>query len=245
MRGLTLLLLLAAGSAWGGEPATEEEDGLATIVKKAGQVQIIPEQGFRKKTAKTGKSLVQGDLILTGEEATAVVAFRDRSKVALDGGTKLELIDPGEVRHEEGKAYYRLREGSVEGRQVRTGFSLIGVKGTEFLVSDSEGERTVAMDDGEVELTAPEGEFKLYREKEAQAFESYKEKRRRAVEQFRERERQAFERYKDRIRREFLEYTESFSLKTGKKATFDGQEATTGPIGDELKQDMQRLRNLL
>lgn len=245
MRGLTGVLLLMAVSAWGGDSPPQAMEGLATIAKKDGQVQIVPKQGFRKKPAETGQTLRQGDLVLTGEAATAVVAFRESSKVALDGGTKLELVDPGEVRQEGGKAYYRLREGNVEGRQVRTGFSLIGVKGTDFLVSDTEDSQAVAMDDGEVALTAPEGQFKLYQEKEAEAFESYKEKQRRAAEQFRERERKAFERYKDRIQREFLEYTESFALKTGRKATFEGKEATTGPVGDDLKQAMQRLQDLL
>ncbi|MFB6259119.1 MAG: FecR domain-containing protein, partial [Thiohalorhabdaceae bacterium] len=235
------LLLLLAGAAWGAEGDCQGEDALAWIAKTQGKVQVLPAEGFRKEQAKPCRALAEGDMVLTGEEATAVVAFDEASKVAMDGGTKLEIIDPEEVRQEGGKAYYRLQEGSTRGRQVRTEFSVIGVKGTEFLVSDTETAGALAMAEGEVEVTAPEGEFKLYEEKQAEAFDAYKQRQQEGIEA----QREAFQQYKEQVRREFVEYAESFSLGSGKMATFADGEATTGKVSEELEKDMQRLRDLL
>jgi len=245
MRWLTGLLLLLAGVAWGAEKDAEEgpqeKDAMAWIAKTQGQVQVLPSEGFRKEPAEPCRTLVKGDMVLTGEEATAVVAFDEASKVAMDGGTKLEIVDPEEVRQEGGKAYYRLQEGSTRGRQVRTEFSVIGVKGTEFLVSDTDKANALAMAEGDVEVAAPEGKFKLYEEKQAEAFDAYKQRQQEGIEAKRE----EFQQYKERVRREFVEYAESFSLGSGKMATFADGEATTGKVSEELEKDMQRLRDLL
>lgn len=234
------LLLLLAGGVWGAE-CSQGEDALAWITKTQGQVQVLPAEGFRKEPAEPCQSLAKGAMVLTAEEATAVVAFDKQSKVAMDGSTKLEVVDPDEVRQEGGKAYYRLQEGSTRGRQVRTEFSVIGVKGTEFLVSDTEGAGALAMDEGEVEVAAPEGKFKLYEEKQAEAFDAYKQRQQEGMEA----QREEFQQYKKRVRREFVEYAESFSLGSGKMATFSDGEATTGEVSEELEADMQRLRDLL
>ena len=250
MRGgwMGLFLLLFAGGALAAEgppqeaPDEDSSDGLGQVARAEGRVQVLPAEGFRKEPAEVGRALARGDMVLTGAEARAVLAFADGSRVAMNGETKLEMLDPGEVRQEGGKAFYRIRKGASQGRQVRTEFSVIGVKGTEFLVSDASDAKAVAMAEGEVEVAAPDdGQFKLYREKQQDAFDAYRQRQQQGVEEYR----QEFEQYKQRVRREFVEYARSFSLGGGKMATFGDGEATTGEVNEELEQDIRRLRDLL
>jgi hypothetical protein len=248
MRWVTAVVgLLLAGSvaAAGNTPddgaAMDEAGGLGEIVSTEGRVRLVPGGGFRKEPAKPGHALGAGDLVLTAEHAGAVLAFRDGSRVAMDATTKLEVVDPGELRQSGGRALYRVQSGSAEGRKVRTEFSVIGVKGTEFLVSDTGDAKAVAMAEGEVAIEAPEGAFKLYREKQTDAFESFKERQQQGVETMR----QEFEAYKRQVRREFVDYVRSFSLGSGKMATFGDGEATTGEVSDDMQEAIQRLRERL
>jgi len=243
--GLFLLLVTGGALAAGDAPRADAEktgEGVGQVARAEGRVQVLPAKGFRKEPAEAGRALAQGDMVLTGNEAQAVLAFADGSKVAMNGGTKLEVLDPGEVRQEGGKAFYRIRQSASQGRQVRTEFSVIGVKGTEFLVSDTGEAKAVAMAEGEVEVAAPDdGRFELYREKQADEFDAYRQRQQQGMDDYR----QEFEQYKQRVRREFVEYARSFSLGTGKMATFGDGEATTGAVSEELEQDIQRLRDLL
>lgn len=242
MRWWTGLLLLAAGTAWAAGDSPQEADAsLGEVVRTEGEVRVLPAEGFRKEPADAGRPLFRGDMVLTRDEAAAVLAFADGSRVAMDAEAKLEVVDPGELRQAGGKAYYRIRSGSAEGRQVRTAFSVIGVKGTEFLVSDTGDARAVAMAEGEVEIAAPEGQFKLYRKKQADEFADYRRRQQEGVAEYK----QEFEQYKEKVRREFVDYVDSFSLGSGKMATFGDGEATTGAVSEELETDIQRLRNLL
>lgn len=249
MRGgwMGLFLLLSAGGALAAgdtlqEAPEEHDDGLGEVVRADGRVQVLPARGFRKEPAEAGHALNQGDMVLTGDEARAVLAFADGSRVAMNGETKLEVLGPGAMRQEGGQVLYRIRKGSSQGRQVRTEFSVIGVKGTEFLVSDTGGARAVAMAEGEVEVAAPDdGRFKLYREKQQDEFDAYRQRQRQGMEDYR----QEFEQYKERVRREFVEYARSFSLGGGNMATFGDGEATTGKVSEEFEKEIQRLRKLL
>ncbi len=242
MRWLTGLLLLAAGPAWAaGSSSQEAGESLGEVVRTEGEVRVLPAEDFRKVPAEPGRPLFQGDLVLTRAEAAAVLAFRDGSRVALDAESKLEVVDPDELRQEGGRAYYRIRSSGAEGRKVRTEFSVIGVKGTELLVSDTGDARAVAMAEGEVEIAAPEGQFKLYREKQASELDAFRRRQQEGMEKYR----QEFEEYKQKVRREFVDYVDSFSLGSGRMATFGDGEATTGAVSEELETDIQRLRELL
>ena len=239
MRWWTGLVVLVAGVALAVEQPTGE--GLGRVVRTEGTVRVLPAEGFRKEPAEPGRTLAKGDMVLTADGAKAVLAFRDGSRVALDAGTKLEVRDAEGLHQEGGQALYRIRDRGSRGRRVRTEFSVIGVKGTEFLVSDTEEARAVAMADGEVAVEAPEGRFKLYREKEKAGFASYRERQRQGMEDYKE----EFQEYKKRVRREFVDYVRSFSLESGRMAAFGDGEATTGAVSAELERDIQRLRDLL
>jgi len=225
------LLLIALLSLAGAAPASET---IATLVRMQGEVHVLPLKGFRKEPATEGQSLAVGQAVLTTADSSAVVEFGDGSRVALDSETRLALPGPEEWRQQGGKAYYRLESRNRRGRTVRTEFSVIGVKGTEFLVKDAADGRAVALAEGNVALESPEGRYKLYREKQRQAFEDY-------VQQ----QREAFQAYKERVQREFVGYARSFAMDSGRMATFSGNEATTGTISEDLQQDIQRLRDRL
>ncbi|MFA9462063.1 FecR domain-containing protein [Thiohalorhabdus methylotrophus] len=226
---LSLLVLHCPGTV-----LAEDTGRVATIVGIQGTVEVLPAQGFRREPARKGMHLEPGDAVLTGGQGSAVVRFPDDSRVALDGSTRLTLNGPDQWHQEGGKAYYRVESRSHEGRTVRTDYSVIGVKGTEFLVGDESETRAVALQEGDVEIRAPEGRFELYQSKRRSEFESFMKERR-----------EEFARYREKVRREFQEYTRSFRLRTGGMATFEGNQATKAPISEALAEDIQRLRGML
>lgn len=213
-------------------------EALARLAKVQGTVHVLAEGSIRKRLGEVGQALAVGDQVLTLDDGRAVVAFRDGSRVALDGDTKLRLQEGRAVDQGQGQAYYRVERRSTQGFQVKTGFAVIGVKGTRFLVRDEggegEGARAVAMREGRVGVEALKGEFELYKRKQRAAFERFKQQRR-----------QEFEAYKERQREEFVGYVRSFELGDGRAVTFDGSKALSGEVSEALDSDMDRLEQLL
>lgn len=237
-------VLLAVGGVQAAEsprsdPAAQGEDRpLARLEKVDGTVHVLAEDSIRKQAAEAGRKLGAGDQVMTLDDGRAVVAFRDDSRVALDADTKLRLKQEGAVDQSQGQAFYRVEERSAQGFEVKTGFAVIGVKGTRFLVRDQgaqvEGGQAVAMREGQVGVEALKGEFELYKRKQRAAFERFKQRRR-----------QEFEEYKERQREEFVGYVRSFEVGEGRAVTFDGSKALSGEVSEELDSDMERLEQLL
>ena len=167
-----------------------------------------------------------------------MVAFRDDSRVALDADTKLRLKREGTVGQSQGQAYYEVADRGAEGFRVRTGFAVIGVKGTRFLVRDhgkgSSGGQAVAMRDGRVGVEALKGEFELYKRRQRAAFERFKQRRR-----------QEFEAFKQQRREEFVGRVKSFELDDGRAVTFDGSKALSQEVSEDMATDMDRLEQWL
>jgi ferric-dicitrate binding protein FerR (iron transport regulator) len=232
---MAMLLAVLGLTAVGAEPPPE---ALARIAKVKGTVHVLAEDSIRKEEAQTGRKLAVGDQVMTLDNGRAVVAFKDGSRVVLDADTKLRLKEGREVGQGQGQAYYEVAKRGAKGFQVRTGFAVIGVKGTRFLVRDQgqkgAGAQAVAMREGRVGVEALKGEFELYKRKQRAAFERFKKQRR-----------QEFEEYKQQQREEFVGYVRSFELEGGRAVTFDGQKAVSEEVSEELESDMDRLEQML
>ncbi|MBI5329802.1 MAG: FecR domain-containing protein [Betaproteobacteria bacterium] len=235
---LAALCLFAASAA--AQPAC---DVVASITSYEGQVSIKPARGVLKRSPGQAPSpLCAGDevhtfagraLIANGRFSVAV----DRDSVALFKGAGLAGLAKGQALYEVQK---RRAGQSVH---VATRLSVIGVKGTRFLVRDQAEGVSVVLDQGVVDVRSTQGPLGLYREKAAARaqendFEAYKRQAQEGV----EREKAAFEAYKAQTEREFVAYVENMTLQAGRELAISGHIAVERAIAGESARQLEDLR---
>lgn len=216
---------------------------VAQITAFEGQVSIKPAGKVVKKSpGKTPAPLCAGDEVHTFEGKALIAARQD--KITLDADSVL-TVNPGEqVTIGKGQALFDIRKRQAgQGLQVATRLSVIGVKGTRFLVSDKPEGVAVALDEGVVDVKSTKGKLGLYREKEVAAekpmdFEAFK----RQVQEGVEAEKKAFEEYKKEIVKEFVAYVESITMQAGTELVISGNEAVERQTSGKLKSELDELR---
>lgn len=243
MRKKLPLFCLAALAVTGPALADAACKPVAEITAFEGQVSIKPAGKVVKKSpGKTPAPLCAGDEVHTFQGKALIAARQDR--ITLDAESVL-TVNPGEqVTIGKGQALFDIRKRQAgQGLQVATRLSVIGVKGTRFLVSDKPEGVAVALDEGVVDVKSTKGKLGLYREKEVvketpMDFEAFK----RQVQEGVEAEKKAFEEYKKEIVKEFVAYVESITMQAGTELVIAGGEAVERKTSGRLKSELDELR---
>ena len=223
---------------------------LGTVKKIEGKAKLQGQDSMRKKSLEVGKELVAGDTVLTYRQSKVVLELNDKTKIVIDAFAKLTLLSADKFDQDGGKVYYKVtKRKGAKGLNVKTPFAIIGVKGTEFVITDDNNSKALSLNEGLVGVDSPDGKpfahidedkvnAKLGTPSDVQA---------------------EFEAYKKELYAEFAEYVKSFDLKPGKKLVFNGKqvlESTSGiieqqqfklymsdaefnAISDELEQDVE------
>ena len=152
--GLALLNSLGA--------QTPESAGNASVLSKENVVDVA--SGGRSWTsAVVGQALATHDRLRTGEDSRAAVRMTDLSVLRIDELSTIEITPPSTANDKpglnvkEGTTYFFSREKSREMR-VETPAVNGAMRGTEFVVTvAANGNTTVTMLDGEVELSNAQG----------------------------------------------------------------------------------------
>ena len=245
MKRMIPLLGLSA-LCFAGGVAAEAEAGckaVAQITAFEGQVSIKPAgKVVRKSPGKLPAPLCAGDEVHTFQGKAAIGVKQDR--VTLDADSVLVVKSAEQATLGKGQALFDIqkRQGA-QGLQVATRLSVIGVKGTRFLVSDKPEAVAVALDEGVVDVKSTQGRLGLYREREVvkekpMDFEAFK----RQVQEGVEAEKKAFEEYKKEIVKEFVAYVESITMQAGTELVIAGGEAVERKTSGTLKAEMDELR---
>lgn len=184
------------------------------VDKVEGSVKVQHEGSIKKSKVKVGMKLIKGDTILTYRKAKAVLTMFDKTKVVVNEYAKLQLLSEDEFTQSGGKVFFKVTKRQTgKGLKVNTPFAIIGVKGTEFVVSDDNSSKSLALNEGLVGVDSPSGkEFALLD----------KEKLDNAMGNKPQSDAEGFEAYKRELMAEFTEYKKSFDLSPGKKLNFDG-----------------------
>lgn len=135
------LLALSLAGSFTAAPAA----GIATVKSFRGDVRI--ERSGRELPVAVGTSLLQQDTIVTGSDGSAGLTFADntlislgaRSRFVIDrfrfdrassGGEFQSTLSKGRMAVVSGK----IAKSQIDAMKVRTPTSLLGVRGTEFVV---------------------------------------------------------------------------------------------------------------
>ena len=148
---------------------------------------------------------------MTYANGKALVVLEDASTIVMSANAELEFDDDSHIKQASGEAYYQIvKRPKQKGLHVTTPFSIIGIKGTEFIVNfDHDGQ--VALNEGIVSIssTDEEAKFELYQQQELSDFEKYKAK-----------QNSGFKAYKKRLEDAIVSYVNSFDLQSHKILTF-------------------------
>lgn len=203
-------------------------DVVGIITKIQGKVKILKDGEIRKTSAIEKQELYKNDLIITYKKAMANIELTDGSKITLAQKSKLSLKDNNNVKQENGKIYYNIQQRGSIGLKVATNFSIIGVKGTQFIITDEDGNKSLSLKEGLVGVSSLDKEFELHKQSIYDEMDAFKKE---------------FENYKEKEHKEFLEYTKSFDLEENQTINFDKNRVNQRVMDDESKNEFLDFEN--
>lgn len=215
---------------------------IAHITAFEGQVSIKPAGKVIKKTpGQTPSPLCAGDEVHTFQGKALLTSENDT--VTIDNDSVVTIRSSQAMSVDKGKALFDIQKrGTSTGLVVATRLSVIGVKGTRFLVADKESGVSVALDEGVVDVKSTQGTLQHFREateaKMNDSFDEFKQEGTDAI----NKEKNAFETYKNKTQREFVAYVENVTLNAGSELEIGDGVAIERKTGAELESDLQSLR---
>ena len=240
---MRIMLCMAAclmAAAWAGEP-TEATEQVVEVVAAEGDVAAGAASASAGALVRAHSVLPRDSVVTTGPHAHAVVRVGTDGYIVLGNNSKVEINksddNAGFFRHVTGMIYYALNliTGKRKPMEVRTVTATLGIRGTRFLVAETDGRNEVGMRRGLLSVTSVRGEFELHRKAEAEDFEAFK----REAQEAKEAQKREFEQYKAQRQREFIEYKHEFGLPANRMATFEGNKVVESPLDPEFEKDME------
>ena len=224
---ILLFITLCTQNVWGAEEVARA-DKISGVVHKY-------EEDIKNKAVllKSGDPLFEGDLISTGQDASAFIAYKDGSHLLLKAGTELHIEQEKAVSLSKGRALFRMLKQSIKRFQVKVRNVTIGIRGTTFLAEADKDDMAIYLKEGRLNILSEEGQFERYQKREIDEFESYKEK-----------ESREFEEYKEKLEEEFIDYVKEFDMESGSAISIQGDKVRDIVISPDVEQDFELFENL-
>lgn len=214
---LGLVLLALSFNSWA---CTE----VAQLTKTSGQVQVFQaKKPFPLKSFTLPHSLCAGDKVQTASQAKATI-LHSQGKIALDEASRLEISSQEATNLEDGTALFQITKRSGQKFASNTPLVVIGVKGTEYLLTSQANRDDISLYQGAVEVTRQdEQEMAYFKAKPVSqmSFEEYKQMQTQAFSDYKKLLQMQFEDYKKQQMAEFDSYKKSVDLSKGKQLTLN------------------------
>lgn len=230
----TVLALWVSASA-------QADDFRGRIVKLQGEVYVLNERGEQRHPEKTKFLVNTNETVITRSGAKAVVQFDDGALTVLDERSRLRVEETGWLSQLGGKVYYIFRKvfGTERRRQVKTNFATIGVRGTVFIVYETEDGKGVALEEGKLNIESPGDDYELRQTQQVDDFAAFKQQMQQDAGAFQ----QEFDDYRSNIEKEFVEYKKDFDLEANRVVSFDGNRVTETELDNTFKADFDNFSN--
>lgn len=246
---IAIFLLILASSSLAFASACES---YALLQRIEGQVQVITAGSpFPLRNFKLPYALCAGDLVQTIAKAQALINHVG-GEVVLAENSRLEVLDTDSLSLVEGAALFQITQHEGQRFIAQTPLIVIGVKGTEFLVSSQTARNDVALFKGAVEVERQDGQEMAYFRTKAiseMSFKEYSDHQKQSFSQYTNSLEQAFGDYKKQQMAEFQAYVSGVNLQTGRQLTLSGgsqkPEAIDAPVNKAVEQLQQQLNSWL
>jgi len=188
---------------------TPEKNALAVIVQIDGKAKLLPNESIKKHKAKLGESLQAGDKLITYKDAKVILRLLDNSNIILNESSEITVISETSLEQESGEIYYKIKKRTKsKGLKVKTPFSIIGIKGTEFIVNTA-NDGQIALNEGLVGIESLRADFELHKKQIMDEFNEYKRK-----------QDKEFAKYKNPTGEEVVSYVKEFDLEASHVLNF-------------------------
>ena len=230
---LFLLVIFVFSSLYATEKVKKHYLGYVNNTK--GIVKVLPSNSIRKKKISKGYEISAGDMVLTYSHSNAIITLNDGSKIVLDKGSQARFASLKEIQHNGGSIYYNIsKRGSKNSLKIKTQFAIIGIKGTTFIINDTNDSKNVALKEGLIGVTSIKEEFELHRKKVLEEYEKYKMQ-----------QESGFEAYKKAAQDEIVTNVKEFELSQGKKIDFSGKRVDENQFEDDDSKNFDKFENIL
>ena len=187
---------------------------IGVLAKSNGTVKVLQKDSIKKSKVKAGYEINSGDLLITYTNASAMIKLLDGSDVVLDKSSQIQFLSENEIHQNSGEIYYNIvKRGKKNSLKIQTEFAIIGIKGTTFIINDSEDSKSVALSEGLIGVASLKEEFELHRKKEMEEYERFKKE-----------QEMGFEAFKKEMEEDIITNVKEFDLKAGKSISFSGDE---------------------
>jgi len=188
---------------------------IGNITAVEGIVKVKHENSIKKTKVKSGSVILAGDLITTMQGASAKLDLKDNSLVVLDENSTIVFHLASNISQNSGKIYYKISsKDAIDALSIKTPFAIIGIKGTEFIISADEKESSVMLREGIIGVQSIKEEFSLYRKSIQEKFDDFKSEQESAYNNYKQRQESQFE---------FIKQTKKFELQEKKRISFSGK----------------------
>ncbi len=254
-------------------PSIVKNDGLINFV--TGDVKLVAEG--KTVAANVGDKITEGMVVKTGAKAIvdiyfegSVIRIMEKSSVIMKELAKniTEKKESTEIYVEDGKVFSKVTRKLVDGEKFRvnTPTAVAGVRGTEFLVSESEGKSNIACIEGKVAVKETASDDSSFVEVEAgkeanvekgkpvsvnelkqQNLENIR-KMKEEIKELREDIKRKFEEQREEIRGKVVEQKDANKAmvenqKSSDKAMVEAVKDATKIKADEIKGNMNETKN--
>lgn len=231
-----------------GLATTQTCDSYASLKRMEGQVQLVKANSpFPVRNPELPYALCTGDLVQTVSKAQALISHVG-GEVVLAENSRLEVLDADSLSLAEGAALFQIAQREGHRFAAKTPLIVIGVKGTEFLVSSQTARNDVALFKGAVGVERQDGQTMAYfrtKPVSEMSFEEYQAYQKKSFSEYKNSLDQAFNDYKEQQMAEFKAYVSGVDLQTGRQLTLnsDGEkpEAIDAPVNKAVEQLQKQL----
>lgn len=228
-------------------------DPLAHLERKQGIVKVQPQGAVMPlRKVELPHALCEGDQVFTLKNGTAKLRY-PTGELVLAENSKVRIQQMAELKLEEGTALFEVskREQGLA-LQAHTPLVVIGVKGTQFLLSSTEKVNNVALVRGLIDVTRQDKkDMAYYRAKPVSemSFAEYQKQQMQEMQDYSQQLQQEFSDYKAQMDAEFEAYKSSIELAPGQQLTLSADnekpEAIESPINDAVKSLQRKLASWL
>lgn len=202
-----------------------EKKSVAVITKIEGKAKILSKDSIKKHKALLGEALFEGDKLITYAEAIVFIELDDSSKIILNESSELYFVHNAHFKHLSGEIYYKIkRRKASQGLRVETPFSIMGIKGTEFIIN-ANGKGQIALNEGLVGIESLDANFELHKKRVMHEYEKFKSE-----------QKAGFKAYKAQLRGELITYVKSFDLVSGKVLNFSQADECKEACGSKVQE---------